>query len=300
MGLGAIRSLSKYGSAIRRLGEFRIVCRSPTEAMLDKVGFSNPPSSGDSILPNSVGSYSDFNANGKYIVRKDLPKVRKTFMVWRTWNDWHGNPHSGTQYPTRDVYQRELITPPCEYLIFVQSAGASYIASRALSIKTDLESSIIHLLNLFLELFGNLEIVGTNLEEAVLPNVRRLHWKVLPPGPYPFDKAKQELSDYFDKLPHESRPVVLERVKTITQHVPDFVALGVGGFSDYMVFGFPAKDIYVLESPALGNATYVFRGDWETLSMCSKKEILDSNLHEARVIHSSRWKSQMRAIIVGN
>lgn len=292
-----VRSLSIYETAIRRLGEFRVVFRVLDSTDLKSLGFSDEPKEGDSVVPTPVGKYSEFNANGKQIVRKDLPKVRKTFMVWRTWNDWHGNPHSGTQYPTRDVYQKALIPPPSEYLTLYTGESGAVLSSRPLSITTDSEEAIVHVLNLYLELFGCLELVKPDFESGTALSIRRLHWKVLPPGPYPFARAQSELSEFIGKLPDEHRQVVRERIKGITQHTPDFIALGVGGFCDYMVFGFPSKDIYILESPALGNATYVFKGNWEGLSMRSKKEILDGSLHEARVIHNSRWKSGIRQVI---
>jgi hypothetical protein len=36
-----------------------------------------------------------------------------------------------------------------------------------------------------------------------------------------------------------------ERIKTVTAHNPNFIATGKGGFSDYVVFGFTAANIYV-------------------------------------------------------
>lgn len=296
-GIKHVRSFSIYESAIRRLGEFRVIFHVSDSTDLEALGFSEAPKEGDSVVPTPRGKYSDFNANGKQITRKDLPKVRKTFMVWRTWNDWHGNPHSGTQYPSRDVYQKKLIPPPCEYLTLCAAKRGVVLCSRPLSVTADSEEAIVHVLNLYLELFGGFDLVKPDLESENTLSIKRLHWKVLPPGPYPFARAKSELADFIGKLPEEHRHVVQERVKGITQHTPDFIALGVGGFSDYMVFGFPRKDVYILESPALGNATYVFKGDWESLSMRSKKEILDGSLHEARVIHNSRWNAGIRQVI---
>lgn len=83
----------------------------------------------------------------------------------------------------------------------------------------------------------------------------------------------------------------------MTQHRPDFIALGVGGFRDYVVFGFQSKNLYVLESPKLGNATYVFKNNWAAVSSLSKKEILEGSLHELRIVHNQRWTSALRHAI---
>ena len=98
-------------------------------------------------------------------------------------------------------------------------------------------------------------------------------------------------------LPDEVRPLIHYRIRSITQYVPDFIAVGVGGFKDYVVFGFSNTAKFVFESPALGNATYVFKNDWQALSLMSKKQILDGSLHEARVIHNRRWRQSIKEAI---
>jgi hypothetical protein len=87
------------------------------------------------------------------------------------------------------------------------------------------------------------------------------------------------------------------RVKEITRHTPDFIAVGMGGFSDYVVFGFTDRRRYVLESPLLGNATYVFRDDWERFAALSKAEIIQGDLQEARLIHNKRWPGMLRTAV---
>jgi hypothetical protein len=75
------------------------------------------------------------------------------------------------------------------------------------------------------------------------------------------------------------------------------MAVGVGGFKDYVVFGFTEKDKYVLESPSLGNATYVLDGNWQEVSVLTKKEIIEEGLHEERVIHNRSWPRRVRQIV---
>lgn len=294
----SVRSLSIYEATIQRLGTFRVVQALPADPKsLRTLGFGSSPTEGESLIPSPVGPVSAFNANGRGVVRKDLPKVSQSRMVWSTWNDWHGNPHSGMQFRSQQVYQKELVPPPEEYLTVMQANSGPVLASRALSKTTDDDEKIIHVINLFLELFGSLEITSVNLESAKSLIVKRLNWRVLPPGEFPFERAKKELAEYLEQVEENIRPVVQTRIRSVTKYKPDFVAVGVGGFREYVVFGFQSKGIYVLESPTLGNATYIFKNDWAEISALSKKEILDGALHEARLIHNNRWAGALRQAI---
>ena len=296
----SVRSLSVYEATIQRLGTFRIAHALPTDPIaLRSLGFESEPAEGESLIPSPVGPTSTFNANGREVIRRDLPKVSQSRMVWSTWKDWHGNPHSGMQVRSQQVYQKELIPPPEEYLIAMQAESGPLVVSRALSKTIDGDEKIIHVINLFLEIFGTLEITSVDLKSAESLLVKRLNWRILPPGVFPFERATTELADYLERLDESVRPVVQSRIRAVTQHKPDFVAVGLGGFRDYVVFGFQSKGIYVLESPTLGNATYVFKNNWAELSTLSKKEILDGALHEARLIHNNRWTGALRHAITG-
>ncbi|MDP9141715.1 MAG: hypothetical protein M3O62_13085 [Pseudomonadota bacterium] len=265
--------------------------------MLSMLGLKSQPAEGDQILPGTMGRFTNFNANGKVIVRKDLPKVPESFMVWRRWNDWHGNPHSGVQYRTMDIYHRQRIPAPFEYLTAVSTADGMLFSSRVLSIDDDLEENIVHVLNVFLEIFQTLTISPIDLQVQSAVNVRKLHWKILPPGQHPFDLSRKEVSDFVQTIGAEHRTIVEHRIEHIAQHKPDFLAIGVGGFSDYIVFGFNARALYVLESPALGNATYVFQNDWETISQLTKKQVISEGLHHARIVHNRAWARGLRQVL---
>jgi hypothetical protein len=296
----SVRSLSIYEATIERLSTFRVVQALPTDPeALRTLGFGPTPVEGESLIPSPVGPVSTFNANGRELIRRDLPKVSQSRMVWSTWNDWHGNPHSGMQIRSQQVYQKELVPPPEEYLTVMQADSGPVLASRALSKATDGDQTIVHVINLFLELFGTLELTSVDLKSAKSLVVKRLNWRVLPPGEFPFERARKELAEYLEQVDESVRPVVQSRIKSVTQYKPDFVAVGVGGFREYVVFGFQSKGIYVLESPTLGNATYVFKNNWADVSALSKKEILDGSLHEARLIHNNRWTGALRQAITG-
>lgn len=286
-----VRTLSIYRKLIERLPEFCLVSPPLTEALAARVGFNVFPTAGDAVLPAAVGRATSFNAHGKEVVRRDLPMETHSRMIHTSWQDWHGQTHYGVQYRDYEAYPRELVPPPGEALTAIQKDGNLVAVSRVIR-RDELESDIVVVLNVFLELFPSFEIVQPDLTAPVL--VRRVNWKILPPGQYPFDRARRELDDYLKKLSDDDREVATERIRTITRHSPDFVAVGLGGFSDYVVFGFTDRRRYVLESPHTGNATYVFRDEWEPISHFTKREILQGNLQEERLVHNSRWP---RAII---
>lgn len=293
-----VRSLAAYEDVINKLGTFRLAATLPEEMDKQKeIGFDAAPNDGDSILPAAIGRISNFNANGSILIRKDLPKVRESKMGWRTWNDWHGNPHSGVQIRSIEIYPRERVLPPSEYIEAKQINGKRYLCSRVFSRKVDSEETILHAVNLFLELFGTFQLTNPMLEAPSAVQVKRLNWRILPQGAYPFARAKNELSEFLNAIPEGDKSIVLERIKAITQYSPDFVAVGLGGFKDYVVFGFSKTGCYVLESPSLGNATYVLNQDWQQLSTFTKKQILDGSLHEARLIHNNKWRTNLRETI---
>ena len=46
-----------------------------------------------------------------------------------------------------------------------------------------------------------------------------------------------------------------------------------------------------------GNATYVFRDNWEGLSKLSKAEIIQNNLQEKRLVHRVNWPYKILEIL---
>lgn len=289
-----LRTLSVYRKIIERLAEFRLVSPPLTEQLARKVGFDGIPAEGDSILPVAIGPATGFNSNGKEIVRRDLPMETRSRMIHTSWQDWHGQTHSGIQARNYEAYPRELIPPPEEFLTAMRKGDHIGAASRIIN-RDENEEDIVNILNIFLECFPSFEIVQPDLTEPT--QVRKLNWKILPPGQYPFERARQALEDYLQRLSEDDRATATQRIRVITRHSPDFVAVGLGGFSDYVVFGFTGRRRYVLESPNTGNATYIFRDSWETISRLSKREILQANLQEARLIHNTRWHRAVSEVI---
>jgi hypothetical protein len=92
-----LRSTSAYRSLIERAGTFRVahVLQDLTQAK--RIGFESMPSEGEEILPAVCGPATHFNANGRLVIRRDLPKESQSRMIWTSWKDWHGQTHNGMQ-----------------------------------------------------------------------------------------------------------------------------------------------------------------------------------------------------------
>jgi hypothetical protein len=292
----SIRSLTKYLPQIGDGKPFRVgISVKGNEARLEALGFPKNLEAGTSILPAVVGRISKFNSQGRDIVRKDRPKITKSRMIHTSWNDWHGYPHSGIQYRDYKVYPKEHINGPEEEITLLKRNAELIAVSEEMTIKSEDDSRALHVVNLFLECFGECELFDKDI--APIVKVRKVHWQLLPPGEYPWAKVKDHIQTATARLGDTERPVVEHRIEHITRHKPDLVAIGTGGFDGYFVFGFTKKKLFVLESTHLDNATYVMKADWQNVSRLSKSEIIAGQLHHDRLVHNRRWSQGLHSVL---
>jgi hypothetical protein len=152
---------------------------------------------------------------------------------------------------------------------------------------------ILHTVNLFLEMFGECVVMDHDLHNLGHPQIRRLHWTVLPRGRMPWDQLHEALRPIIDREPPGKQPVIQHRLQAVNAHRPPFVAVGNGGFEGYVIFGFPERHMFILECMRFGNATYVFGDDWEVLSQLTKAEILSENRQLDRLVHREGWDERL-------
>ncbi|MCI9978124.1 hypothetical protein JY742_18510 [Clostridioides difficile] len=247
---------------------------------------------GDTFLPRPVKNSTKYNANGKIVIDKSVKEER---IFERSYHivDWHGNDHYGTCYQSRMCYKRNLINPPESKLTY----SNGFIISPILKNCKENKDTIKHVINMFLEMFGNCEILTEHFNTKETKVVKRLQWTVLPKGEYPWDKAKKHLDMILESTHVRYKRVINNRHRIISNKVPNFMAIGDQGFYGYVIYGFTKKNIYIFESNQPDNATYVFKGNWEDASKLSKLEIMNSNLCEARLIHNKNWESSIDKII---
>lgn len=295
-----IRSVQRVLGAILPNTRFRVVVAVAglPPGKLTKAGFSANPQPGDTILPAAVGTVTSYNANGRYVVRKDLPKEERyiTTVEW-TWEQWVGRNRTETRTEDRPIYkecyQRDFHPPPASELTIVDHNGDILIVSEELLKTAAHEDHIRHVLNLFLELFGECEVRHADLQAIMPPNIRKVNWALLPPGQYPWSQVRRHVTQILgNKAPRFANPIH-HRLEKLASFNPDEVYVGHGGFRSYVAYIFNAKGFAVLESIMLDNATYVFDRNWQQVSQMTKAQILQDNLHLDRIIHSANWDDRI-------
>lgn len=294
-----VHNIEPYISTVRNGEQFHIGFNRFNQNIdrIRQIGFSENLDIGEQILPMVIGPISRFNANGKFRMRKDLPK--ETFYISRLWKwkDFQKNEYEKVIYIPRERYHREPIQAPSEELLIDSYGQENIVVSRAFTKSEEDYESIKHIINLFLEIFGECDIIRENYEPFLYENVTRLNWKILPQGDYPWPVIREIAQERIARQPRGNQPAIAQQLEIITSHVPNFVAVGQGGFNDYIVFGFPAKNIFILESIRMGNATYIFGSNWVELSRMTKAEILNNNLQQERLFHSPNWEQRINEIL---
>ncbi|NNU33450.1 hypothetical protein HK413_03435 [Mucilaginibacter sp. S1162] len=245
-------------------------------------------------MPAIKGWISRFNARGSYILLRHLPKepAQREGRV----QDWHGYWHTVTINYER--YQRQIIPAPLTELQIIENLQNAKIARSPLLVNNVAnQANIKHIINLFLELFGECELLQENLLPALNVPITRLNWDILPPCNYPWATLQPRIQTVLNNLPVARRGIIQERFEYLSSFTPNFVATGRAGFKGYYIFGFQGKEFFILESMFEGNATYVLGQDWNQIAQLSKAEILNNNLHLHRFLHNITWQAQINNIM---
>lgn len=294
----SVRTITKLAKLTQGSDSIRLVFNTSNQQpeVWLRLGFDRTLKTGDFLIPQCIGKTTLFNANGKEVVRKDLSKESVSKSVYTTWQDWHGYAHSGIQNRYIKMYPREYIPAPSEPLSIIELDGLVYIATDSTVVTDENDERNLHLMNLMLECFEEFETLNEEKGFVLGSKLRQLQWNILPPGKYPWEKAKSIVAKVTDKLQLSEQKVVEDRMQFITKYVPDFIATGRGGFDGYFVYGFESKNKFFLESIHLDNATYIFEEAWEQLSQLTKNDIINRKLPHLRVVHNRMWKRKIREL----
>ena len=290
-----IRNLERHLPDNLRGQELRlgIVTEERYSAQIIRAGFSGHLSLGDRMLPAIIGPVTRFNAEGKMNVRRDLPMETAYRLVEWHWTERHGK-EEVERSDFRDVpyqrYPRDFVPPPgVELQVIADAHGRLLLVADPLLYEGAGSVDLLHAVNVCLELFGECEVFTPDLASALPPTACRLNWQILPPGKYPWERVRGAVQPIIDRAKKGHQGAIAMRLEAVSSHGPEFVAIGTAGFHGYIIFGFPAKPLFILESAYYGNATYVFDKDWETLAKLTKAEILNQSLQKDRIIHLSGW-----------
>lgn len=284
------------------LGQSFRLLSSATPENLSKAGFNEGAPVGATLLPSIVGRTTRFNAEGRWITRRDQPKERR-YIGSRIFQrmEWHGDqqvPRESVVDFHRMCYPRELVAPPALELTIVEVNGRQFLCTPPVEKRNDGGADARHVINLMLELFRETDIVREDLAPLIMPELESANWTFLPPGEHPFDRVAEHIARVVARKPLVAR-FASERQEFIVGLGPDHIFKGEGGFSDYFAYLFEDRGLTVLESIAIGNAIYVLDQNWQVASRLTKAQILDQNLHKERVVHSEGWRVRLVAALDG-
>lgn len=284
--------LSIMGNAKQIYISFPVDIKSQQD-LLDLAGFQPNAANGSTILPAEVGPVTTFNSEGRDIKLKHLPKETKYRDGVVT--DWHGDEHY-VDIPY-ERYQRAHIEAPMEEISLYIDNGTASVISALIPTAQSQHSRIQHVINMFLELFGQCEILNSN-KASIIPasKIKRENWHILPPGPIIWDDVKKLIKRAETSNSNVGK-AQKERFEIIEKYTPSEIHCGLGGLDGYLVFVFPQKNLAVMENIICGNAIYVFNGDWKAYSKMTKAEIIHQNVYKKRIIHASGWKAQLDKLL---
>lgn len=268
---------------------------------LKEVGFKNA-AVGETLVPSpKLGNTSKFNANGKEVPQRDLPKETLYRQHLHSWTDWHGNEYSRVVDIPYKRYPRKLIPAPWISLTIIQYNDKQFvIAGDAIVKGKTSEEEITHRINMMLEIFKCAEIILEDLAQYEIPKLKKLDWDILPTGKMPWEQFQTKLIPFLEKASNNKKVLITERLEVISQYKPDFHAIGTNGYRGYIIFGFSELNLYIFETAEYGNATYVFEGDWKIISQMTKAQIVAGSLHKHRFIHKEGWKKQIKGLFPGS
>ncbi|GGS43727.1 hypothetical protein [Deinococcus knuensis] len=267
---------------------------------VERIGLT-PAEHGLTLLPVIRGPVSRFNAEGRYLIRRDESKETAYRTVRWKWIERHGDERIERE-EWKDVpylrYPRIFVSPPSVELSLVQDDAGAFTVT-APSLPYDPQSTeLLHQVNLFLELFGEVHVLGAGRMHLNAGDERRVNWQLLPHGEVPWDVLRAHLTPVFEQARSQQKRAFLnERLEALAAYGPEFTVVGAGGFTGYVLFAFPQRNLFVLESALYGNATYILRGAWEHLATLTKADLLRGDLHEARVPHQATWGEQLKAYL---
>ena len=262
-----------------------------------KIGFPEVLEPGFSILPSIKGPATRKNSEGYDIIHRSLEKEKRLFELASRRSQFCGRDERVMieDYHTysRWCYPKTSIAPlGLEISYQVDGSQTAFFTSERYRVGND-DLLIIATINIFLELYGSCWI-DEKLGFMNIPT-KRVNWEFLPEGKWP---NKESLDTLVKSIKHRVQRKVADRqLSKLFESSPTYVVKGLAGFNDYVAFVYEDKGLVVLESIRPNNATYIFDENWKSVSQLSKGEIVSSNLHLYRVIHSSSWTAKMNTIL---
>ncbi|WP_196140731.1 hypothetical protein [Aliikangiella sp. G2MR2-5] len=299
-----IKTLTAYTKRFRQGEPLVVSVRSElvNHQMAVDIGFSEQLTPGESVLPEALGKVSQFNAQGREILLKDQPKETHYRQQEWVWKEYRGQYDYVEKSKILNVpyerYPRKTIPPPAvELCIASNGQGEKLIVADSIVFLPENEALLIHVINLFLEIFGQCEILIATSESVIRAPLKKLNWEVLAAGKKLWNELEPIVDKIVKKISVGNRKVINKRLMSINLFGPEFIAIGRAGFTGDWFFGFPEKRLFLLESMQINSATYVIENDWGVLSGLSRAELFESGLHRERIEHRDSWFNEVDEVL---
>lgn len=244
----------------------------------------------------SAGRYSNANLFGMEKVRKDLPKITKSYGFWAP--SWGSGSYHYVSHD-REVYIREVY-PPKEVnlsIALVERRGEGFLLKFAidqvLSRRTpNFEQELLYNLNLLQENVGAADVFESATSLADYARSVKVDWQLLPPGTV--DEVVAAMLRGKGPVTPQQEAVMKERIAVMHGLKPEAYITGTDGFLRYFGAKF-GDDFVVFENARYGNAIYIMYEGWEALSQKSRIELLagDRDRYD-RIEHRPGWVNQLR------
>lgn len=253
---------------------------------------------GNSKSPKPLGPISKVNMLGKFERQQPEEKHTKSVEI-----DYIRRDGRRIHY-VRDfhVFKKVLKHQFKAQILFIENDHRQkLIISPALVFdgSEDSNTKNTHMINLFLEIFGDFEVYTKKFEPAFHFN-RKFEMEILPKGVMEDEDVSILIEGARRFIKDENEVVAFQRrLKVIQRFNPEIIGKGPTGFYGYIVFGFPDLGIVVVESMYSNNATYVFDYEkYEALIGKNKQEILTQNLQRRRLYHWDNWENTISRVLI--
>ncbi|MBQ3408514.1 MAG: hypothetical protein IJH12_04845 [Clostridia bacterium] len=292
-----IRNPKRYLSEFKENERLRIGIKITEEnkEKVEKLGFDSKMIVGEIIVPNSNISKSTYeNAEGKCIIRKDLPKeIAERYWEW-SWEDRGHNTYTDYKYIPYERYQREYVAPRAlEFMIVEDNEKNKWVTSTEIENSQENYEDIKLSINILLSAFGECETINTNMEEPI-KTVRAVKWEILRPGKQTKERIRSIIKE---KVSQNRESLYIRNLDKLIENSDENIAVGTQEFKGYIVF--ICGKYAILESLMPNNATYILDKDWEEISKLTKTEVLNNKLHIERIYHYSNWEEKMNKYMKG-
>lgn len=258
------------------------------------IGEDGLASGGSEHLPSrKAGRYSKRNQTGYCIVRKDLPKVMREIPY--DIKDWYGERHTGTYL--RPCYARVYVEPgnvKIQAQVVHASEDGANIAFRLSDVLSvadhDWRRRLLAGLNVMQENIAACDVEGadTPLEEYEVSE--HVQWKIFPDGIGIPCIADMVIRVKSGEEAEKKKGVVIDHLNFLKQLGVKFFVKGNDSFNGYVGAVFP-DGVCVFDNVHYGNAAYVLKDDWKSLTKKSRSE-LRQHFREVvtPVAHHGDWK----------